>query len=520
MLGANLIPPPPLRGLCRPLLERLSPIRCALALTPTTRFKKEGRQRHHLQHKLANQDLGCCLSTATSSSSGPCFPTASFSGCESTAGHPDLGKVGLEVQDDNIESPKAIPDINKIVLEDNPSCGLKTDRNPVPDDTSRDNATLQEQSDASSSNNSSKTTFANDKLTKLIIPEQVRGAKYLEHASQEPKPIAKNPVARAKVSFEKGYNQMDWLKITRTHPDLADLFLGYEEFDGVEDDIHAEFPCSFCSDDFDIVGFCCHINDKLPIEAKDVIASSVPATKRHLTSPSPGRDPQELVGRPGVTLSPRFPLPVSFAVDAFSFTLPASPFEVSFPRGSSPPRDAIPRGAVASLSEPLPLLVATQSLAEPSPPSLNPLLSSSRRRATIPHGAVASLSEPLPLLVATQSLVEPSPPSLNPLLSSSRRRATIPRGAVASLSEPPPLLVATQSHNIYTRFIVGAVASLSDPLSKTLDKAEPPPSARPLSRRSSGAVLSVRLISLHTRAFLCAEPGHGKRTAHFVVMGN
>ncbi|KAI4382995.1 hypothetical protein MLD38_008882 [Melastoma candidum] len=28
---------------------------------------------------------------------------------------------------------------------------------------------------------------------------------------------------RAKVPFEKGYSQMDWLKLTRTHPDLAGL---------------------------------------------------------------------------------------------------------------------------------------------------------------------------------------------------------------------------------------------------------------------------------------------------------
>lgn len=50
-----------------------------------------------------------------------------------------------------------------------------------------------------------------------------------------------------------------------------DLFLGYEEFDGVEDDLLAEFPCPFCSDDFDIVGLCCHIDDEHPAEAKDVV---------------------------------------------------------------------------------------------------------------------------------------------------------------------------------------------------------------------------------------------------------
>ncbi|WCJ18537.1 Cytochrome b5 reductase 4 [Euphorbia peplus] len=40
---------------------------------------------------------------------------------------------------------------------------------------------------------------------------------------QEKKAPVKKPVTRAKVPFEKGYSQMDWLKLTRTHPDLAGL---------------------------------------------------------------------------------------------------------------------------------------------------------------------------------------------------------------------------------------------------------------------------------------------------------
>lgn len=38
--------------------------------------------------------------------------------------------------------------------------------------------------------------------------------------SAQPKPVKKSAV-RAKVPFEKGYSPMDWLKLTRTHPDLA-----------------------------------------------------------------------------------------------------------------------------------------------------------------------------------------------------------------------------------------------------------------------------------------------------------
>lgn len=39
----------------------------------------------------------------------------------------------------------------------------------------------------------------------------------------EQKSSVKKPTVRAKVPFEKGYSQMDWLKLTRTHPDLAGL---------------------------------------------------------------------------------------------------------------------------------------------------------------------------------------------------------------------------------------------------------------------------------------------------------
>ncbi|XP_044489787.1 cytochrome b5 domain-containing protein RLF isoform X1 [Mangifera indica] len=34
---------------------------------------------------------------------------------------------------------------------------------------------------------------------------------------------ARKPVSRTKVPFEKGYSQVDWLRLTQTHPDLAGL---------------------------------------------------------------------------------------------------------------------------------------------------------------------------------------------------------------------------------------------------------------------------------------------------------
>lgn len=48
----------------------------------------------------------------------------------------------------------------------------------------------------------------------------------------------------------------------------AEMLMGFEEID-VDDDIREEYPCPFCSDYFDIVGLCCHIDDEHPIEAKN-----------------------------------------------------------------------------------------------------------------------------------------------------------------------------------------------------------------------------------------------------------
>ncbi|KAL4636749.1 hypothetical protein ACB092_03G031100 [Castanea dentata] len=48
----------------------------------------------------------------------------------------------------------------------------------------------------------------------------------------------------------------------------SDMFMGFEEIDG-DDDIKEEFPCPFCSEYFDIVGLCCHIDEEHPVEAKN-----------------------------------------------------------------------------------------------------------------------------------------------------------------------------------------------------------------------------------------------------------
>lgn len=49
---------------------------------------------------------------------------------------------------------------------------------------------------------------------------------------------------------------------------IADTFLGFEEIDG-EEEFREEFACPFCSDYFDIVSLCCHIDEDHPMEAKN-----------------------------------------------------------------------------------------------------------------------------------------------------------------------------------------------------------------------------------------------------------
>ncbi|XWS14148.1 hypothetical protein CRYUN_Cryun36dG0098600 [Craigia yunnanensis] len=63
---------------------------------------------------------------------------------------------------------------------------------------------------------------------------------------------------------------------SRRHQSRSDLFLGggYEEVDG-DEDFKGEFLCPFCSEDFDIVGLCCHIDEEHPVEAKNGFVSEL-----------------------------------------------------------------------------------------------------------------------------------------------------------------------------------------------------------------------------------------------------
>ncbi|XP_019454146.1 PREDICTED: protein DEHYDRATION-INDUCED 19 homolog 3-like [Lupinus angustifolius] len=48
----------------------------------------------------------------------------------------------------------------------------------------------------------------------------------------------------------------------------SDMFMGFDENEG-DEDVREEFLCPYCSEYFDIVGLCCHIDEEHPMEAKN-----------------------------------------------------------------------------------------------------------------------------------------------------------------------------------------------------------------------------------------------------------
>ncbi|THG04982.1 hypothetical protein TEA_018983 [Camellia sinensis var. sinensis] len=63
---------------------------------------------------------------------------------------------------------------------------------------------------------------------------------------------------------------------TSSNHTMVDLHIDIEdESDEEDDDLKTDYVCPFCLDDFDLVGFCCHIDDGHPIEAKSGESSCV-----------------------------------------------------------------------------------------------------------------------------------------------------------------------------------------------------------------------------------------------------
>ncbi|XP_039802730.1 cytochrome b5 domain-containing protein RLF-like [Panicum virgatum] len=119
-------------------------------------------------------------------------------------------KVSSEENDGQLGSPKAIP-VASMSLEDVHVDSAKT---------ARKDGLKASGSDKDRSGNSASVSIQDSNMKEPIT--QTSGAAE-SNASSQAKPSSKKPAVRKKVPFEKGYSQMDWLKLTRTHPDLAGL---------------------------------------------------------------------------------------------------------------------------------------------------------------------------------------------------------------------------------------------------------------------------------------------------------
>ncbi|XP_077213889.1 cytochrome b5 domain-containing protein RLF-like isoform X2 [Tasmannia lanceolata] len=123
----------------------------------------------------------------------------------------------------HLESPKSIPNIGNIMIRDDCTNGASIDKvnDSLQKDSALDNSTPKDlRTDGPFPfkvvDMSSPKLNASESLGQASIRDVING-------SQEQKVVTKTPIVRTKVPFEKGYSQMDWLKITRTHPDLAGL---------------------------------------------------------------------------------------------------------------------------------------------------------------------------------------------------------------------------------------------------------------------------------------------------------
>nr|XP_043610394.1 cytochrome b5 domain-containing protein RLF [Erigeron canadensis]XP_043610395.1 cytochrome b5 domain-containing protein RLF [Erigeron canadensis] len=122
-----------------------------------------------------------------------------------------------QVSDPNKNAPKSLPDVSSMSINDE-----KKSSGTIWGDNFKSNVESEKQEKVGS-------------LTFKVIDasSQKRSADASRNApsdvgssvsnSQGTKNVVKKPASRAKVPFQIGYSHMDWLKLTRTHPDLAGL---------------------------------------------------------------------------------------------------------------------------------------------------------------------------------------------------------------------------------------------------------------------------------------------------------
>jgi len=129
-------------------------------------------------------------------------------------------KVERAENDGRLDFPSSIT-VASMTLEDVDSNGADISKTTkIQDNTETGNPSTDGRSH-SISNSTNIVSLQDSSTIEPVVPKS-SGETVQSNVSPQPKSSKKSAV-RAKVPFEKGYSPMDWLKLTRTHPDLAGL---------------------------------------------------------------------------------------------------------------------------------------------------------------------------------------------------------------------------------------------------------------------------------------------------------
>ncbi|KAI4323431.1 hypothetical protein L6164_023037 [Bauhinia variegata] len=134
-------------------------------------------------------------------------------------------QVSSPVDQDGLKTDRLVSDVGAITIEEESSNGRRSTQNTGflwKDELPGDLNPKKQAMIGSLSFTVTDTTSSNPPR-ELIIKGVSDDAEKSGQKLPEQKNSVQKPTARAKVPFEKGYSQMEWLKLTRSHPDLAGL---------------------------------------------------------------------------------------------------------------------------------------------------------------------------------------------------------------------------------------------------------------------------------------------------------
>ncbi|MQL93887.1 hypothetical protein Taro_026535, partial [Colocasia esculenta] len=160
---------------------------------PASTLRRQQQKKKKVAGKISRPPKGARRNTAAAATKGHGPPGG--------GGASRFVLVGPILEDDYLESPKIV---------------LNVGNNLVGDGTSS--------SQTSSLQDHSSDTIKSEKTTSGGPLKQPAGVMRVPTSELNELNLSeRKPIVRSKVPFEKGYSQMDWLKLTRTHPDLAGL---------------------------------------------------------------------------------------------------------------------------------------------------------------------------------------------------------------------------------------------------------------------------------------------------------